>query len=142
MLKIILSSLVALIGAVAIATQPRNPLYAVTSAIDPLADIVPCFIANLGIGWPRARTPAEGSAHSCLALLLASLTVARTAQAAEGTTTVPGFEPTPCPKLQGVEWLADASYAARHHETVPVFVGRSKSRTSWRDYSGGISLKA
>src|SRR5262245_46574678 len=44
-----------------------------------------------------------------LALLLASPTVARAAQAAEGTATVPRFEPAPCPKLQGVEWLADAT---------------------------------
>ena len=38
-----------------------------------------------------------------LALLLASPTVARAAQAAEGTATVPRFEPAPCPKLQGAE---------------------------------------
>jgi pimeloyl-ACP methyl ester carboxylesterase len=44
-----------------------------------------------------------------LALLLASPTVARAAQAAEGTANVPRFEPSPCPKLEGVEWLADAS---------------------------------
>src|SRR6478609_4378098 len=44
-----------------------------------------------------------------LALLLASPTVARAAQTAEGTATVPRFEPAPCPKLKGVEWLADAS---------------------------------
>ena len=128
--------------------------------------------------------------------------MARAAQAAEGTTTVPRFEPAPCPKLQGVEWLADAScgylvvpedrsrptgrtirlMVAKHparspekrHDpvvclagvneliaadfirdrdilvvsrrgttkTVPAFVGRSKSRASWRAYSGGISLKA
>jgi hypothetical protein len=43
-----------------------------------------------------------------LALLLASPTVARAAQTAEGTATVPRFEPSPCPKLKGVEWLADA----------------------------------
>ena len=42
-----------------------------------------------------------------LALLLA--TVARVAQADEGPVTVPRFEPGPCPKLQGVEWLAGAS---------------------------------
>ena len=40
-----------------------------------------------------------------LALLLASPTVARAAQAAEGTATVPRFEPAPCPKLQGAETL-------------------------------------
>jgi len=44
-----------------------------------------------------------------LALLLTSPVVARAAQAAEGPATVPRFEPAPCPKLQGVEWLADAS---------------------------------
>ena len=44
-----------------------------------------------------------------LALLLASPTVARAAQAAEGTATVPRFEPAPCPKLQGAETLAKAS---------------------------------
>src|SRR5712664_1486801 len=44
-----------------------------------------------------------------LALLLALPTVARAAQAAEGTATVPRFEPAPCPKLEGVAWLADAS---------------------------------
>ncbi|MFZ1070314.1 MAG: alpha/beta fold hydrolase, partial [Methyloceanibacter sp.] len=44
-----------------------------------------------------------------LALLLASPTVARAAQAAEGTATVPRFEPAPCPKLQGAETLAQAN---------------------------------
>jgi pimeloyl-ACP methyl ester carboxylesterase len=44
-----------------------------------------------------------------LALLLASPAVARAAQAAEGTATVPRFEPAPCPKLQGAETLAKAS---------------------------------
>ena len=44
-----------------------------------------------------------------LALLLTSPILARAAQAAEGPATVPRFEPAPCPKLQGVEWLADAS---------------------------------
>jgi pimeloyl-ACP methyl ester carboxylesterase len=44
-----------------------------------------------------------------LALLLTSPVVARATQAAEGPATVPRFEPAPCPKLQGVEWLADAS---------------------------------
>ena len=44
-----------------------------------------------------------------LALLLTSPTVARAAQAAEGPATVPRFEPVPCPKLQGSEWLADAN---------------------------------
>ena len=43
------------------------------------------------------------------ALLLASPTVARAAQAAEGTATVPRFEPAPCPKLPGAEELAKAS---------------------------------
>ena len=44
-----------------------------------------------------------------LALLLASPTVARAAQAAEGTATVPRFEPAPCPTLAGAEELAKAS---------------------------------
>jgi pimeloyl-ACP methyl ester carboxylesterase len=44
-----------------------------------------------------------------LALLLASLFVARAAQAAEVTTTVPRFEPAACPKVQGAETIADAS---------------------------------
>jgi hypothetical protein len=44
-----------------------------------------------------------------LALLLASPTVARAAQTAEGTTTVPRFEPAPCPKLPGAEEVAKAS---------------------------------
>jgi pimeloyl-ACP methyl ester carboxylesterase len=44
-----------------------------------------------------------------LALLLASPTVARAAETAEGTATVPRFEPAPCPKLLGTEQLAKAS---------------------------------
>jgi pimeloyl-ACP methyl ester carboxylesterase len=44
-----------------------------------------------------------------LALFLASPTVARAAQAAEGTATVPRFEPAPCPTLPGAEELAKAS---------------------------------
>jgi pimeloyl-ACP methyl ester carboxylesterase len=44
-----------------------------------------------------------------LALLLASPTVAQAAQGAEGTATVPRFEPAPCPKLPGAEELAKAS---------------------------------
>ena len=43
------------------------------------------------------------------ALLLAPPTVARAAQAAEGTATVPRFEPAPCPKLPGADELAKAS---------------------------------
>src|SRR6476469_8641056 len=43
------------------------------------------------------------------ALLLASPIVARAARAAEGTATVPRFEPAPCPKLPGAEELAKAS---------------------------------
>jgi pimeloyl-ACP methyl ester carboxylesterase len=35
--------------------------------------------------------------------------VARAAQGAEGTATVPRFEEAPCPELKGVEWLADAT---------------------------------
>jgi hypothetical protein len=76
-----------------------------------------CFIANLGISCPRAptlderlRTIAVTHQHLLLlALLLASPIVARAAKAAEGTATVPRFEPAPCPKLQGAEALADAS---------------------------------
>ncbi len=44
-----------------------------------------------------------------LALLLAPTPVARAAQGAEGTATVPRFEPAPCPKLPGAEELAKAS---------------------------------
>jgi pimeloyl-ACP methyl ester carboxylesterase len=44
-----------------------------------------------------------------LAFLLASPAVTRATQAAEGTATVPRYEPSPCPKLKGIEWLADAS---------------------------------
>jgi pimeloyl-ACP methyl ester carboxylesterase len=44
-----------------------------------------------------------------LVLLLASPTMARAAQTAEGTATVPRLEPAPCPKLEGVKWLADAT---------------------------------
>ena len=44
-----------------------------------------------------------------LALLLVSSVVARAAQAAEVTATVPRFEPAQCPKLQGAETIADAS---------------------------------
>lgn len=44
-----------------------------------------------------------------VALLLASLTVARAEQTAEATATVPRFEPAPCPQLPGAEELAKAS---------------------------------
>jgi pimeloyl-ACP methyl ester carboxylesterase len=44
-----------------------------------------------------------------VAVLLAAPAVARAAQAAEGTATVPRFEPAPCPKLPGAEELAKAS---------------------------------
>ncbi len=49
-----------------------------------------------------------------LALLLTSAVIAeavvsRVAQAAPGPTTVPRFEPAPCPKIHGVEWLAQAT---------------------------------
>jgi pimeloyl-ACP methyl ester carboxylesterase len=44
-----------------------------------------------------------------LAVLLVSSTVARIAQAGDGPATVPRFEPVPCPKLQGVKWLAGAN---------------------------------
>ena len=79
-----------------------------------------CLIANLGVSCPRAvvgATP-EGRFRTIpvthqqlllLALLLASPTVARVAQAAEGTATVPRFEPAPCPTLPGAEELAKAS---------------------------------
>jgi hypothetical protein len=80
-----------------------------------------CFIANFGVGCPgaawwaltpvgRLRTIAITHQHLLLlALLLASPVVARAAQAAEETATVPRFEPAPCPNLQGAEALADAS---------------------------------
>ena len=61
-----------------------------------------------------------------LALLLASPTVARAAQAAEGTATVPRFEPAPCPKLQGAETLAQASCG---YLVVPENRSRPKGRT-------------
>jgi len=58
----------------------------------------------------RLRTIAITHQHLLLlALLLASPVVARAAQAAEGTATVPRFEPASCPKLQGAEALAEAS---------------------------------
>jgi hypothetical protein len=44
-----------------------------------------------------------------LALFLASPIVALAAPAAEGTATVPRFEPAPCPKLPGTEELGKAS---------------------------------
>jgi len=95
------------------ALDPRRPIRE--------ADIGNYFIANLGVGclgagwWApapagRLRTMAITHQHLLLlALLLTSPVVARAAQAAEGPATVPRFEPAPCPKLQGVEWLADAS---------------------------------
>jgi pimeloyl-ACP methyl ester carboxylesterase len=52
--------------------------------------------------------------------------VARAAQAAEGTATVPRFEPAPCPKLQGAEALADASCG---YLVVPEDRRRPNSRT-------------
>jgi len=61
-----------------------------------------------------------------LALLLASPTVARAAQAAEGTATVPRFEPARCPKLQGAEELAKASC---FYLVVPENRGRPAGRT-------------
>jgi len=61
-----------------------------------------------------------------LALLLASPTVARAAQAAEGTATVPRFEPAPCPKLQGAETLAQASCS---YLVVPENRSRPEGRT-------------
>jgi hypothetical protein len=55
----------------------------------------------------RLRTIAITHQHLLLlALLLASPVMAR---AAEGTATVPRFEPASCPKLQGAEALAEAS---------------------------------
>ncbi len=42
-------------------------------------------------------------------LLLAAAVMARAAQSAEGGAAVPRFEAAPCPSLQGVEWLAEAS---------------------------------
>src|SRR6476659_6215506 len=61
-----------------------------------------------------------------LALLLASPAVARAAQAAEGTATVPRFEPARCPKLQGAEELAKASC---FYLVVPENRGRPAGRT-------------
>src|SRR5271154_7333646 len=80
-----------------------------------------CFIASLGVGCPGAfswaaasdggqRTMVVTNRHILLfALLIASSVMALAAQAAEGPATVPRFEPSPCPKLQGAETLADAS---------------------------------
>jgi pimeloyl-ACP methyl ester carboxylesterase len=61
-----------------------------------------------------------------LALLLASPTMARVAQATEGPPTVPRFEPVPCPKLQGVEWLAGANCG---YLVVPEVRSRPTGRT-------------
>ena len=75
------------------------------------------LIANLGVGCLgvggrllQSEVIAISHQHLLLlALLLASPVVARAAQAAEGTATVPRFEAAPCPKVQGAEALADAS---------------------------------
>jgi pimeloyl-ACP methyl ester carboxylesterase len=61
-----------------------------------------------------------------LALLLVSPTMAPAAQGAEGTATVPRFEPAPCPKLQGAEELAKASCG---HLVVPENRSRPDGRT-------------
>jgi pimeloyl-ACP methyl ester carboxylesterase len=61
-----------------------------------------------------------------LALLLASPTVARAAQAAEGAATVPRFEPVACPKLPEVEALAEASCG---YLVVPENRSRTNDRT-------------
>src|SRR3974390_2892733 len=77
------------------------------------------FIANLGVGYIGALS-ATADGRLCtiadtlqrlllLALILASLIVARAEPAAEGTATVPRSEPAPCPKLSGAEELAKAS---------------------------------
>jgi pimeloyl-ACP methyl ester carboxylesterase len=61
---------------------------------------------------PVARFQTIAISHQhilLLSLLLTSLVVERATQAADGTATVPRFEPAPCPKLQGAEVLADAS---------------------------------
>ena len=80
-----------------------------------------CVIADLGVGSADAplvgaysgeRLGAMPVTHQpllLLALLLASATVTRAVPAAEGPAPVPRFEPVPCPKLQGVDWLASAS---------------------------------
>ncbi|HEY7302358.1 MAG TPA: alpha/beta hydrolase [Xanthobacteraceae bacterium] len=61
-----------------------------------------------------------------LALVLALSVVGRSAQAPERTATVPRFEPTPCPKLQGAEALADASCG---YLIVPEDRSRASGRT-------------
>ena len=68
--------------------------------------------ARLDVRYSRqkASTIAITRQHLLLlAFLLASPAVTRATQAAEGTATVPRYEPSPCPKLKGIEWLADAS---------------------------------
>jgi hypothetical protein len=102
-----------------------------------------CFIANLGIGCPRGalvgatldgRLRTIAVTHQrllLLAFLLASPIVAR---AAEGTATVPRFEPAPCPKLPGatgedikvvidggalVDWLRNQNYAVPMLQAAP-----------------------
>src|SRR5262249_31051352 len=61
-----------------------------------------------------------------LALLLASPTMPRATQGAEGTATVPRFEPGPCPKLPGAEELAKASCG---YLVVPENRNRATART-------------
>src|SRR5262245_38504106 len=58
----------------------------------------------------RLRTISVTYQHLLLlALLLDSPIGARAALAAEGTATVPRFEPTPCPRLPGTEELGKAT---------------------------------
>jgi pimeloyl-ACP methyl ester carboxylesterase len=67
--------------------------------------------------------------HQCivlLALLLVSSIGARGATAAEGTATVPRFEPAPCPKLPGAGELAKASC---FYLVVPEDRGQPNGRT-------------
>ncbi len=60
-----------------------------------------------------------------LALLFASPVMARVAQA-DSPATVPRFEPATCPKIQGVEWLANADC---HYLVVPEDRSRPNGRT-------------
>ena len=67
-------------------------------------------MGRLGARHSRRKAPHIAVTRQLLlALVLASPIVARAAPAAEGTATVPRFEPAPCPKLPGAEELAKAS---------------------------------
>src|SRR3974377_1924726 len=67
-----------------------------------------CCIAQCQGSWGKicGKLRTDRPRHLLLpALLLASLVMARAAQAGEGTATVPRFEAVQCPKLQGAETL-------------------------------------